>query len=269
MCPDHHGAPGDRPVGPQDPSSSCDRHAGGERRSRSGLVPGITAVVPTTSSPLAQVAPNSVRCRGERKERAGTAAECHRFHLDITMKIRRKDQSAPVPDGDVLVDDAGGDDLDGTGPAWEPEQAQAPEVLEETAEAVPTAPRAKGLLGEVLVARGLVTDAQVRTALQLQGSSGKRLGEVLVDTGALDERGLVNALADYFGMPVIDLGARRAGSDRGRPPARRGGPGTPRHPRPPRRRGSARGRRPAERRRPLPTGRDERAVSPVGARPAE
>ena len=171
-------------------------------------MPGITAVVPTTPSPLAQVAPNSGRCRGERKERAGPAAECHRFHLDITMKIRRKDQSAPVPDGDVLVDDAGGGDLDGTGPAWEPGQAQAPEVLEETAEVVPTAPRAKGLLGEVLVARGIVTDAQVKTALQLQGSSGKRLGEVLVDTGALDERGLVNTLADYFGMPVIDL--RRA-----------------------------------------------------------
>jgi len=124
------------------------------------------------------------------------------------MKIRRRDQSAPVPDGDVLVDEAGGDDLDGTGPVWEPDQAQAAEVLEETAEDVPTAPRAKGLLGEVLVARGIVTDAQVKTALQLQGSSGKRLGEVLVDTGALDERGLVNALADYFGMPVIDL--RRA-----------------------------------------------------------
>jgi type IV pilus assembly protein PilB len=50
-----------------------------------------------------------------------------------------------------------------------------------------------------------VTDAQIATALKQQTGSGKRLGEVLVDMGALDERGLVEALADFFGMPVTDL----------------------------------------------------------------
>jgi type IV pilus assembly protein PilB len=65
--------------------------------------------------------------------------------------------------------------------------------------------RPRGLLGQVLVARGLVTDAQIATALKQQAGSGKRLGEVLVDMGALDERGLVDALADFFGMPVTDL----------------------------------------------------------------
>ena len=237
MCPDHHGAPRDRPVGPQDPSSSYDRHAGGERRSRSELMPGITAVVPTTPSPLAQVAPNSGRCRGERKERAGPAAECHRFHLDITMKIRRKDQSAPVPDGDVLVDDAGGGDLDGTGPAWEPGQAQAPEVLEETAEVVPTAPRAKGLLGEVLVARGARHRCPGRdgapAAGEAPGSGSVRCSST---SGALDERGLVDALADFFGMPVTDLRRDTPEPIGARPRARGGRPGAPRHPRPPRRR---------------------------------
>ncbi|MGA2473899.1 MAG: pilus assembly protein PilB, partial [Acidimicrobiales bacterium] len=57
----------------------------------------------------------------------------------------------------------------------------------------------------MLVARGLVTHGQVATALKQQAGSGKRLGEVLVDMGALDERGLVDALADFFGMPVTDL----------------------------------------------------------------
>ena len=70
--------------------------------------------------------------------------------------------------------------------------------------ATPTS-RPRGLLGEVLVARGLVTLDQVGLALQLQATSGKKLGEVLVDMDALDERTLVDALADYFGLDVTDL----------------------------------------------------------------
>ncbi len=127
------------------------------------------------------------------------------------MKIRRKDHNAnlDVSDGDVLVDVAGGRDVDGTDPSWAPEGANLePDVVQDAVAAVATAPRPRGLLGEVLVARGLVTHDQVADALQLQGTSGRRLGEVLVEIGALDERGLVDALADYFGMPVIDL--RRA-----------------------------------------------------------
>ena len=64
----------------------------------------------------------------------------------------------------------------------------------------------EGRLGQVLVSRGVVTDSQVAAALKAQADSGgKRLGEVLVDMGALDERGLADALADFFGMPVTDL----------------------------------------------------------------
>ena len=112
------------------------------------------------------------------------------------MRIRRKDQD--VPEGDVLVieadeasDDAGA----------------APVVEVEAPVDAPTepAPRKRGLLGEVLVARGVVTQEQVDTALARQNGTGQRLGEVLVELGALDERGLVASLADYFGMPVTDL----------------------------------------------------------------
>ena len=60
-------------------------------------------------------------------------------------------------------------------------------------------------MGHVLVSRGVVTETQVAAALKAQAGSGKRLGEVLVDIGALDERGLADALADFFGMPVTDL----------------------------------------------------------------
>ncbi len=63
----------------------------------------------------------------------------------------------------------------------------------------------KGMLGQLLVKRGLVTDEQIATALSMQSTSGKRLGELLVDIGALDERSLVDALADYFDMAVTHL----------------------------------------------------------------
>jgi type IV pilus assembly protein PilB len=61
------------------------------------------------------------------------------------------------------------------------------------------------MLGQLLVKRGLVTDEQIGAALAMQSTSGKRLGELLVDIGALDERSLVDALADYFDMPVTHL----------------------------------------------------------------
>jgi type IV pilus assembly protein PilB len=60
-------------------------------------------------------------------------------------------------------------------------------------------------LGDLLVQRRLVTAAQVEEALVLQRESGRRLGEVLVDMGVLGERGLVETLAELFGMPVSDL----------------------------------------------------------------
>ena len=60
-------------------------------------------------------------------------------------------------------------------------------------------------LGDVLVLRGLVTHENVQEALELQAQSGGRLGELLVQMGVLEERDLVDALAEFFGMPVADL----------------------------------------------------------------
>ena len=65
--------------------------------------------------------------------------------------------------------------------------------------------RAGQQLGDVLVQRDLVTHEQVQEALELQATSGGRLGELLVQMGVLDERDLVGALALFFGMPVADL----------------------------------------------------------------
>jgi type IV pilus assembly protein PilB len=62
-----------------------------------------------------------------------------------------------------------------------------------------------GQLGDLLILRGLVTHAQVQEALEKQAQSGGRLGELLVQMGVLGERSLVDALAEFFGMPVADL----------------------------------------------------------------
>ena len=64
------------------------------------------------------------------------------------------------------------------------------------------------LLGEVLVATSLLTRAQLDDALLKQQVSGKRLGALLVELGALDERDLATALGEHFGVAVIDLRRR-------------------------------------------------------------
>jgi len=66
-------------------------------------------------------------------------------------------------------------------------------------------PKTHHRLGELLVRLSLVTEAQVEDALVQQKESGGRLGEVLVDMGVLGERGLVDALAEFYAMPVADL----------------------------------------------------------------
>jgi type IV pilus assembly protein PilB len=75
---------------------------------------------------------------------------------------------------------------------------------------VPGVPRngelAGKLLGDVLVLRRFTTREQVNQALAIQSEEGSgRLGEILVATGVLDERTLVEALAELFNIPVGDL----------------------------------------------------------------
>jgi type IV pilus assembly protein PilB len=60
-------------------------------------------------------------------------------------------------------------------------------------------------LGELLVGRGAVSKGHVAEALLQQTASGKLLGALLVELGALDEPQLAAALADQFGLPEVDL----------------------------------------------------------------
>ena len=70
---------------------------------------------------------------------------------------------------------------------------------------ISTAPLHRKRLGEVLVERNILSEADLGAALEGQAESGKRLGEYLVDTGILDERDLASALADQFNLEVVDL----------------------------------------------------------------
>lgn len=66
------------------------------------------------------------------------------------------------------------------------------------------------MLGELLVAQGLVQPAEVARALAFQQQAGGRLGTVLVRMGALSEEALLPVLAQQLAMPLLDAAALQA-----------------------------------------------------------
>ena len=61
-------------------------------------------------------------------------------------------------------------------------------------------------LGELLVQKELLTQAQLAEALLQQSASGKRIGALLVELGLIDERDVTHALAEQLRMEMVDLG---------------------------------------------------------------
>jgi type IV pilus assembly protein PilB len=59
----------------------------------------------------------------------------------------------------------------------------------------------------VLLQQGAITRAQLDLALVLQRQSKQRLGEVLIERGILSEARLMDALAEALGIPKVDLRA--------------------------------------------------------------
>jgi type IV pilus assembly protein PilB len=62
-----------------------------------------------------------------------------------------------------------------------------------------------GRFGEMLVRSQVVSRSAVIEALVKQNGTGKRLGTILVEHGALSERDLAGVLADQFGLSLADL----------------------------------------------------------------
>ena len=60
-------------------------------------------------------------------------------------------------------------------------------------------------MGELLLQRHLVTRAQLGEALLQQLTAGKRLGDLLVDLGAISEADLASVIADKHGLELADL----------------------------------------------------------------
>ena len=87
--------------------------------------------------------------------------------------------------------------------ARRPESTEDDESMVSAPDGAPEPPTA--MLGDLLVAQGLLTPSQLKQALEEQKKTGQRLGEVLVRLGFIDERRLTNVLAGQFGVGVGDL----------------------------------------------------------------
>lgn len=60
-------------------------------------------------------------------------------------------------------------------------------------------------LGELLVERGIINDAQLEKALKLQKEKGGLLGQVLVLLGFVKEEEIAQALTVQYGFPYLPL----------------------------------------------------------------
>lgn len=60
-------------------------------------------------------------------------------------------------------------------------------------------------LGELLQEVGLITDDQLRHALQIQRDNGKKLGEILQDEGMVPESEILRFLQEQMGIPTVEL----------------------------------------------------------------
>jgi hypothetical protein len=57
-------------------------------------------------------------------------------------------------------------------------------------------------LGELFVARGLISESELETALAEQAATGRRLGEILVERGLVSGPDLTSALMDQLGVEL-------------------------------------------------------------------
>ncbi len=60
-------------------------------------------------------------------------------------------------------------------------------------------------LGDLLLEKNLITQAQLKNALDIQKKNGTRLGKVLIDLNYISEKALIEVLEFQLGIPHIDL----------------------------------------------------------------
>jgi type IV pilus assembly protein PilB len=60
-------------------------------------------------------------------------------------------------------------------------------------------------IGEILIEKGLITEAQLHDALMEQKLNSKFLGQILVSKNLISNDDLIETLAFQFGIPLVDI----------------------------------------------------------------
>jgi type IV pilus assembly protein PilB len=60
-------------------------------------------------------------------------------------------------------------------------------------------------IGEILIDKGYITEAQLHDSLMEQKINAEFLGKILIGKGVISDRQLIEALSEQFNMPIVDL----------------------------------------------------------------
>ncbi len=60
-------------------------------------------------------------------------------------------------------------------------------------------------MGDLLIEAGIISEEQLKRALELQKQSGDRLGRILIDNNFVSETQIMEVLEFQLGIPFIDL----------------------------------------------------------------
>lgn len=74
-------------------------------------------------------------------------------------------------------------------------------------------PGMKKRLGEILLEAGIINESQLQQALEYQQMWGQRLGSALVAKGFLSEEMLMRVLGSTLNMPIVDISRIRVAAD--------------------------------------------------------
>lgn len=75
------------------------------------------------------------------------------------------------------------------------------------------APKLKMRLGDLLVHEHIITNEQLMQALNSQKTTGRKLGDTLIELSYLSERQLLSFLAQQLGLPFLDISQRRIATE--------------------------------------------------------
>jgi len=79
------------------------------------------------------------------------------------------------------------------------------EIIDQEEESKQSKTGGKKRMGDILIKEDVINLDQLKTAIEQQKSSGKRLGETLLNLGYIDENQLVAYLSRQYGVPAVNL----------------------------------------------------------------